>query len=52
MGKSITTGQWKEHLFAYYTQHGVEDNIKALNSIDWDVSVSFFSVVPKPTDQL
>jgi hypothetical protein len=39
MGKSITTGQWKEHLFAYYTQHGVEDNIKALNSIDWDVSV-------------
>jgi len=38
MGKSITTEQWKEHLFAYYTQNGGQDQIEALNSIDWDVS--------------
>jgi leukotriene-A4 hydrolase len=38
MGKSITTEQWKEHLFAYYTQFG-QDKIEALKSIDWDVSV-------------
>jgi hypothetical protein len=48
MGKSITTEQWKEHLFAYYTQHGGEDTIEALNSIDWDVSVWFFHPLSRP----
>ncbi|OJA13479.1 hypothetical protein AZE42_04405 [Rhizopogon vesiculosus] len=36
MGKSITTEQWREHLFAYYTKYGGEDKVEALKSIDWD----------------
>ncbi|KAF5361641.1 hypothetical protein D9758_007285 [Tetrapyrgos nigripes] len=36
MGKSITTQQWKDHLYEYYTTHGGEEKIKALNSIDWN----------------
>jgi len=35
-GKSITTQQWKDHLFAYFQSHGGEEKIKALDSIDWD----------------
>lgn len=37
MGKSITTEQWKEHLYGYYQKHGGADKIKALDSVDWDV---------------
>ena len=37
MGKSITTDQWKSHLFAYFKAHGGEDKIRALESVDWDV---------------
>ncbi|KAI0063061.1 zincin [Artomyces pyxidatus] len=36
MGKSITTWDWKAHLFAYYEKHGGKDKIDALNSVDWD----------------
>ncbi|KAG1746884.1 hypothetical protein EDB19DRAFT_1894105 [Suillus lakei] len=36
MGKSITTEMWKEHLFAYYTRFGGDDELGALESIDWD----------------
>ncbi|KAL4071200.1 peptidase family M1-domain-containing protein [Scleroderma yunnanense] len=36
MGKSITTQNWKDHLYAYYRAHGTKDNVKALDSIDWD----------------
>ncbi|KZT09024.1 metalloprotease [Laetiporus sulphureus 93-53] len=36
MGKSITTTQWKDHLYAYYKVHGGEEKVKALDSIDWD----------------
>ncbi|KAE9398633.1 zincin [Gymnopus androsaceus JB14] len=36
MGKSITTQQWKEHLYAYYDKHGGAERITALDSIDWD----------------
>ncbi|KAF5382881.1 hypothetical protein D9757_007329 [Collybiopsis confluens] len=36
IGKSITTQQWKEHLYGYYKQHGGDEKIKALNSINWD----------------
>ncbi|EEB94219.1 hypothetical protein MPER_07004, partial [Moniliophthora perniciosa FA553] len=36
MGKSITTQQWKEHLYEYYEKNGAEEKIKALDSIDWN----------------
>ncbi|KAL4069028.1 hypothetical protein J3A83DRAFT_4401200 [Scleroderma citrinum] len=36
MGKSITTQEWKDHLYAYYRAHGTEDNVMALDSIDWN----------------
>ena len=38
MGKSITTTQWKDHLYAYWTKHGGEEKVKILDSVDWDVS--------------
>lgn len=40
MGKSITTQDWKDHLYTYYRTHGTEDNVKALDSIDWNVRPS------------
>ncbi|KAG6331249.1 hypothetical protein ID866_7842 [Astraeus odoratus] len=36
MGKSITTEQWKTHLYEYYRKHGTEENIEALDTIDWE----------------
>ncbi|KDQ55005.1 hypothetical protein JAAARDRAFT_60446 [Jaapia argillacea MUCL 33604] len=36
MGKSITTEQWKENLYAYFKQHGGDEKIKALDSVDWN----------------
>ncbi|TRM61567.1 hypothetical protein BD626DRAFT_549145 [Schizophyllum amplum] len=35
-GKSITTGQWKEHLYGWFMDHGGDEKIAALDSIDWD----------------
>jgi leukotriene-A4 hydrolase len=37
MGKSITTWQWKEHLYAYFKKHHLE-KVAALDGINWDVS--------------
>jgi leukotriene-A4 hydrolase len=37
IGKSITTEQWKEHLYAYFSKHGGSEKIKALDGVDWDV---------------
>lgn len=34
IGHSITTDQWKEHLYSYF-----EDKKEKLDSIDWNVSV-------------
>ena len=39
VGKSITTEQWKEHLYAYFSKHGSPEKIKALDGVDWDVSL-------------
>lgn len=39
IGKSITTEQWKEHLYAYFSKCGGPEKIKALDSVDWDVSL-------------
>lgn len=36
MGRSITTQQWKEHLYAYWSAHGGEAKIDALNRVDWN----------------
>ncbi|KAJ7630308.1 peptidase family M1-domain-containing protein [Roridomyces roridus] len=36
MGKSITTDQWKNHLYEYYTQNGGPEKVKLLDSIDWN----------------
>lgn len=38
MGKSITTEQWKDHIYRYFEKNGGEEKIKALDSVDWDVS--------------
>ena len=43
MGKSINTDIWKEHLYDYWRKHGGESKVKALDSIDWDVSVFLIS---------
>jgi len=36
IGKSITTAQWKEHLYGYWGKHGGSEKVKALDSINWD----------------
>ncbi|KAG6878671.1 hypothetical protein C0992_007685 [Termitomyces sp. T32_za158] len=36
IGKSITTEQWKEHLYGYWEKNGGAEKIKILDSIDWD----------------
>ncbi|EGN94342.1 hypothetical protein SERLA73DRAFT_188178 [Serpula lacrymans var. lacrymans S7.3] len=36
MGQSITTEQWKSHLYTYYRNHGGDEKIQALDSIDWN----------------
>jgi hypothetical protein len=38
-GKSITTQQWKDHLYAYWKKNGGNEKIQALDSIKWDVSI-------------
>jgi leukotriene-A4 hydrolase len=40
IGKSITTEQWKEHLYTYFSKCGGPEKIKALDGVDWDVSRS------------
>lgn len=47
MGKSITTQQWKDHLYAYYGTHGTRDNIEALDSIDWQVLLATADLVTR-----
>lgn len=37
IGKSITTEQWKSHLYSYFEKNG-HDKVKALDSIDWNAS--------------
>ncbi|KAJ7591549.1 peptidase family M1-domain-containing protein [Mycena floridula] len=36
IGKSITTRQWKDHLYAYFEKNGGEQKVKALDSVDWN----------------
>ncbi|KAI0245676.1 hypothetical protein BJV78DRAFT_1277392 [Lactifluus subvellereus] len=35
-GQSITTWDWKAHLYAYFEKHGGQEKLDALNSVDWD----------------
>ena len=39
MGKSITTEQWKEHLYSFYRKNGTPEHIKALDSGKWNVRI-------------
>ena len=39
-GKSITTQQWKDHLYGYFQEHGGEEKVRALDTIDWNVGMS------------
>ena len=39
IGKSITSEQWKEHLYAYFSKSGDPEKIKALDGVNWDVSL-------------
>ena len=41
-GKSITTWDWKAHLYAYFESHGGQEKLDALNKVDWDVSLSHY----------
>ncbi|KAJ6620129.1 peptidase family M1-domain-containing protein [Mycena sp. CBHHK59/15] len=36
IGTSITTTQWKDHLYAYYTKNGGPEKVKLLDSVDWN----------------
>ena len=36
IGKSITTAQWKSHLYGYWEQHGGTEKIKALDGVNWN----------------
>lgn len=40
IGKSITTWQWKSHLYEYFAKIG-DDKTKALDTVDWDVHGTF-----------
>jgi len=35
-GKSITTWDWKAHLYAYFESHGGQEKLDALNRVDWE----------------
>ncbi|KAJ7223250.1 peptidase family M1-domain-containing protein [Mycena pura] len=35
IGKSITTQQWKTHLYEYFAKNGGPEKVKLLDSVDW-----------------
>ncbi|KAF9526415.1 leukotriene-A4 hydrolase [Crepidotus variabilis] len=36
LGQSITTAQWKDHLYSYWSQHGGPEKVAALDTVDWE----------------
>lgn len=44
MGKSITTEQWKDHLYAFYQKNNPE-KVTALDTIDWNVRSTSYAMV-------
>jgi leukotriene-A4 hydrolase len=38
-GKSITTQQWRDHLFSYFAKNDPAV-VKKLETVDWDVSLN------------
>lgn len=42
-GKSITTWDWKAHLYTYFESHGGREKLDILNDIDWNVSLRLYS---------
>lgn len=39
IGKSITSEQWKKHLYTFFSKHGGPEKVKVLDGVDWDVSL-------------
>lgn len=39
IGQSITTDQWKSHLYTYFKNQGGQTSVDLLDSVDWDVSL-------------
>jgi hypothetical protein len=37
IGTSITTEQWKDHLYDFFSKNGGPEKIKLLDGVDWDV---------------
>lgn len=37
IGKSISTQDWKDHLYAYFQKNGGEEKVKLLDNVDWNV---------------
>ena len=40
IGKSISTQDWKDHLYAYFQKNGGEEKVKLLDTVDWNVCQS------------
>ncbi|TFK47915.1 hypothetical protein OE88DRAFT_1664872 [Heliocybe sulcata] len=36
MGQSIITDQWRDHLYNYFRTRGMDDKVKALDTVDWN----------------
>ena len=50
MGRSITTQQWKDHLYDYFQNHGGQEKVKLLDSVDWNVGNSLLAWLPNLTE--
>ena len=49
-GKSITTWDWKAHLYTYFERHGGQEKLDALNSVNWDVGSRLYTVPRRLAD--
>ncbi|KAI0317914.1 peptidase family M1-domain-containing protein [Amylostereum chailletii] len=63
MGRSITTWDWKAHLFSYFEKNGTAAQVAALNKVDWNawfygegmtlpVQPEYDTTLAKPTYEL
>jgi len=49
-GKSITTWDWKAHLYTYFERHGGQEKLDALNSVNWDVGSRLYKIPRRLAD--
>jgi hypothetical protein len=45
MGRSITTWDWKDHLFGYFEKNGTKAQVNALNDVDWNVGNDMLAIM-------